>query len=281
MKNTKLMNRFNCPIPLSTLASQLASKSQSIKFTEVLMENLILKSGSSDGKIKMQKNDNFYDTWKKFSFQIINLINTEYFIQVTYLISQKNPTSEKFFLFVNIHYQSQYVSNVFAEAVFINDSEQMINKYDSKLQNTIIIHSQIERIDSILRNLELFNSFCPKTCNYLGSSTHYLKLGDTINFLFDKEEQLVYTLSLIKLEKTEDQLVVGFSVKRDGEPKVSSSNPQILLLEWVGKKIANAFVELTLNHYSSQSKNNIFESFINEKEYLMKNVKKYAEQCKC
>lgn len=276
MKNTKLMNRFNCPFPLSTLASQLASKSQSIKFTEVLMENLILKS--SDDKIKIQKNDNI---WKKFSFQIINLVNTEYFIQVTYLIYQKNPTYRKFYLFVNIHYQSQYVSNVFAEAVIINDSEQTINKYDNKLQNTIIIKSQIERIDSILRNLELFNSFCLKPCNYLGSSTHYFKLGDTINFLFGKEEQLVYTLSLIKLEKTEDQIVIGFSVNRDGESKISSSNLPILLLEWVIKKITNAFVELTLNHYTSQSKSTIFESFINEKDYLMKNIKKYAEQCKC
>ena len=44
MKNTKLMSRFNCPIPLSTLASQLTCKNQILKFTEVLMENLILKS---------------------------------------------------------------------------------------------------------------------------------------------------------------------------------------------------------------------------------------------
>lgn len=281
MKNTKLMSRFNCPIPLSTLASQLTSKNQILKFTEVLMENLILKSESINDKIKMQKYDNFFDIWKEFSFQIINLIHTEYFIQVTYLISQKNPIIQKFYFFVNIHYQSQYLSNVFAEAVIINDNDQINDKLSNKLQNTIIINSQIEIIDSILRNLELFNSLCPKTCNYLGSNAHYLNLGDTIHFLFDKEEQLAYTLSLIKLEKTEDHLVIGFSVRRDGESNTSSFNSQILILEWVVKKITNAIVELTLNHYTRQSKQNIVESFIDEKDYLMKNIKKYAEQCKC
>ena len=50
----KLMSRFECAVPLSTLSSQLNSKSQIPKFTEVLMENLILKSESKNSNASFQ-----------------------------------------------------------------------------------------------------------------------------------------------------------------------------------------------------------------------------------
>ncbi len=55
------MSRFECAVPLSTLSSQLNSKSQIPKFTEVLMENLILKSESINSKIHMHHFNNFQE----------------------------------------------------------------------------------------------------------------------------------------------------------------------------------------------------------------------------
>lgn len=136
----KLMSRFDCAVPLSTLSSQLNTKSQIPKVTEVLIENLILKSESINSKIQMHHFNTFQDLLKEFTFEIINLINTEYFIQVTYLISQSKPITQNFYFIVNIHYNSQYQTTIIAEAQIIDEKSN--TNYKVKLHNKIEIKSE-------------------------------------------------------------------------------------------------------------------------------------------
>ena len=157
MNKEKLFSRYECCIPLSILYSQLNTQSQIPKVTAVLMENLILKSESIHRQLQMHKFKSFNELWKEFSFQILNIINTEYFIQVTYLIIQSKPIQQKLYFLVNIHYQSQYLTNIFAEAVIINEKEQIENYPPCKIQNSIIVYSNIDVIEKILRNYQLFH----------------------------------------------------------------------------------------------------------------------------
>ena len=177
------MSRFECAVPLSTLSSQLNSKSQIPKFTEVLMENLILKSESINSKIHMHHFNNFQELWKGFTFEIVNLVNTDYFIQVTYLIMQSKPITQKFYFLVNIHYHSQYQTNIFAEAQIIEEKESKQNYKVKIIHNKIEINSDLEIVEKMIREIRdynLFHQICPTSADAIKGKSKYLQLGDVV-----------------------------------------------------------------------------------------------------
>ena len=277
MNKEKLFSRYECCIPLSILSSQLNTKSQIPKVTEVLMENLILKSESIHKQLQMHQFKSFNELWKEFSFQILNIINTEYFIQVTYLIIQSNPIHQKLYFLVNIHYQSQYLTNIFAEAVIINEKEQSPSQVPCKLQNSIIVYSNIDVIEKILRNYKLFHQVCPSSCDALQTTSDYLKEGDTFKVIFHKKRKFEFELKVTKYKKSNNYFAVHYVVLNyDYKGKITTPFQRI---EFICKLIGPSKLEINYDHYFKERLEESFlEQFNKEKNVILEDIKKYAEK---
>ena len=277
MNKEKLFSRYECCIPLSILSSQLNTKSQIPKVTEVLMENLILKSESIHKQLQMHQFKSFNELWKEFSFQILNIINTEYFIQVTYLIIQSNPIHQKLYFLVNIHYQSQYLTNIFAEAVIINEKEQSPSQIPCKLQNSIIVYSNIDVIEKILRNYKLFHQVCPSSCDDLKTTSDYLKEGDTFKVIFHKKRNFEFELKVTKYKKSNNYFAVHYVVLNyDYKGKITTPFQRI---EFICKLIGPSKLEINYDHYFKERLEESFlEQFNKEKDVILEDIKKYAEK---
>ena len=277
MKKEKLFSRYECCIPLSILSSQLNTKSQIPKVTEVLMENLILKSESIHNQLQMHQFKSFNELWKEFSFQILNIVNTEYFIQVTYLISQSKPIQQQLYFLVNIHYQSQYLTNIFAEAVIINEKEGISNQLPCKLQNSIIVYSDIEVIENILRDYQLFHQVCPSSCDDLQTTSNYLKEGDVFKVIFHKKKNFVFELKVTKCEKSNNYFVIHYVVLNYEEKgKITTPCQRI---EFICKLIGPSKLEINYDHYFKEHLDEFFlNQFTKEKDVILENIKNYAEK---
>ena len=277
MNKEKLFSRYECCIPLSILSSQLNTKSQIPKVTEVLMENLILKSESIHKQLQMHQFKSFNELWKEFSFQILNIINTEYVIQVTYLIIQSNPIHQKLYFLVNIHYQSQYLTNIFAEAVIINEKEQSPSQVPCKLQNSIIVYSNINVIEKILRNYKLFHQVCPSSCDALQTTSDYLKEGDTFKVIFHKKRKFEFELKVTKYKKSNNYFAVHYVVLNyDYKGKITTPFQRI---EFICKLIGPSKLEINYDHYFKERLEESFlEQFNKEKDVILEDIKKYAEK---
>ena len=277
MKKEKLFSRYECCIPLSILSSQLNTKSQIPKVTEVLMENLILKSESIHNQLQMHRFKSFNELWKEFSFQILNIVNTEYFIQVTYLISQSKPIPQKLYFLVNIHYQSQYLTNIFAEAVIINEKEG--TQLPCKLQNSIIVYSDIDVIENILRNYKLFHRVCPSSCDDLQTTSNYLKEGDILKVIFHKKKNFVFELKVTKYEKSNNYFIIHYVVM-NCEDKGEVTTP-FQRIEFICKLIGPSKLEINYDHYFKEHLDDFFlNQFTKEKDVILEDIKKYAEKHK-
>ena len=271
------MSRFECAVPLSTLSSQLNSKSQIPKFTEVLMENLILKSESINSKIHMHHFNNFQELWKGFTFEIVNLVNTDYFIQVTYLIMQSKPITQKFYFLVNIHYHSQYQTNIFAEAQIIEEKESKQN-YKVKIHNKIVINSDLEIVEKMIRDYNLFHQICPTSADAIKGKSKYLQLGDVVQLHYYNNKNLIFELTVTELEKTENSFLIDYNVENIDKNKNINIHTPFQYFEFYGRIIGPSKIELHFEHFfKDYLKEGFIKQFSNEKDKILQHLKEYAE----